>query len=62
MKTFSSNPGGAAQGAVPSTPPSNNPQQSSKNIDLNSAYMFFEELKVAFEKGQAKQSDGSQVD
>lgn len=61
MKTFSSTPGGAAQGAVPSTPSSNNAPSSAKSIDLNSVYMFFEELKVAFEKGQAKQSDGSQV-
>lgn len=61
MKTFSSNPGGAGQGAVPSTPSSSNVPTSSKSIDINSVYMFFEELKVAFEKGQPKQSDGSQV-
>jgi len=48
MKTFSSTPGGAAQGTVPSTPSSNNAPSSAKSIDLNSVYMFFEELKVAF--------------
>ena len=60
MKTFSSIPGVAGQGSESSTP-SSNTSSSPKNIDLNMVMMFFEELKLAFEKGQAKQSDGSQV-
>lgn len=40
---------------------SSNATASPKNIDLNTVYMFFEELKLSFEKGQTKQSDDSQV-
>lgn len=60
MKTFTSIPAGVGQGSESSTPSSNS-SSSPKNIDLNMVMMFFEELKVAFEKGQVKQSDGSQV-
>lgn len=59
MKTFTSIPAGVGQGSSASTPPST--PGISKTMDVNTVYMFFEELKVAFEKGQAKQSDGSQV-
>ncbi len=60
MNTFTSYPGEA--GKTPATPtPSSNASSAPKNIDINTVYMFLEELKVSFEKGQAKQSDGSQV-
>ena len=60
MNTFTTPQGDAVKSpAIPT--PSSNSTTSPKNIDINTVYMFLEELKVSFEKGQAKQSDGSQV-
>ena len=60
MNTFTTSQGEAGKNpALPTS--SSNATASPKNIDLNTVYMFLEELKLSFEKGQAKQSDGSQV-
>lgn len=60
MNTFTTSQGEAGKDpALPTA--SSNTTASPKNIDLNTVYMFLEELKLSFEKGQAKQSDGSQV-
>ena len=60
MNTFTTSQGEAGKNpALPTS--SSNATASPKNIDLNTVYMFLEELKLSFEKGQAKQSDGSPV-
>lgn len=60
MNTFTTSQGEAGKNpALPTS--SSNATASPKNIDLNNVYMFLEELKLSFEKGQAKQSDGSPV-
>lgn len=60
MNTFTTSQGEAGKNPALTTP-SSNATASPKNIDLNTVYMFLEELKLSFEKGQAKQSDSSQV-
>lgn len=60
MNTFTTSQGDAGQNPALPTP-SSNISTTPKNVDINTVYMFLEELKLSFEKGQAKQSDDSQV-